>query len=52
MSDGRDTTAGLARRGLMGLGAAVGAAGTAAGGLLLGRAAQAQTFDTSKSKLY
>lgn len=52
MSDTDGSAGGLARRGVMGLGAAVGAAGAALGGLALARAAQAQTFDTSRSKLY
>lgn len=52
MSGTDGSTGGLARRGIVGLGAAVGAASAALGGLAFAKSAQAQTFDVSKSKLY
>jgi polar amino acid transport system substrate-binding protein len=52
MTDHHKGLGALARRGLMGLGAAGAVAGAAGSALLGARTAKAQTFDTSRSKLY
>ena len=52
MTDESKLLGAVARRGLMGLGAAGAVAGAAGTALLGARSARAQTFDTSASKLY